>query len=152
MTQKFNLSKKCCRNCGIFKKFVNNTHFRRKRSHPIKKHPSNFSNFDIPLAWLKKDKQIIDEYIELGHSRLTNLRMKKFNSENKYFIAHLCITREETSSTKSSITSSGCSLNYIAFKGYQVQSFFYDILCRFIFIQKILWINNPNDPLHAFNY
>lgn len=83
-------------------------------------------------------KKFIDEYIDLGHAKFTPFEMKDLPLQNKYFIPHLCVTREESATTKfrvvfdaSARTSTGYSLNDITFKGYQVQPALFDILCRF---------------------
>lgn len=83
-------------------------------------------------------KNFIDEYISLGHARVIPLTLKNKNSENKYFMPHHCVIREESSSTKLRVvfdagmkTYSNLSLNDIMYKGFTVQPDLFDILCRF---------------------
>lgn len=104
----------------------------RKRLHALEKRlhkdPTLFSDY----------KSFIDEYVSLGHARYVPLALQNSNAENKYFIPHLCVIREESTTTKlrvvfdaSSKSSTNTSLNDITLKGFQVQPELYDILCRF---------------------
>ena len=90
-------------------------------------------------------KKFIDEYIELGHAAYVPLNLTNKNNDNKYFIPHLCVVRESSSTTKlrvvfdaSAKTSTGVSLNDVTLKGYQVQPELFDILCRFRYYQFVL--------------
>ncbi|XP_018575288.1 uncharacterized protein LOC108914070 [Anoplophora glabripennis] len=72
-------------------------------------------------------KDFIDEYIALGHAKYVPLTMTNSNLENKYFIPHLCVIRELSTTTKLRVvfdasckSSSGYSLNDVTLKGFQV--------------------------------
>lgn len=87
--------------------------------------------------YLREYKKLIDEYISLGHARIIPLTLTKSQLEPKYFLPHHAVLREASVSTKLRVvfdascrTSSGYALNNLMFKGYQVQSDLYDILCR----------------------
>ncbi|XP_048524259.1 uncharacterized protein LOC125505138 [Dendroctonus ponderosae] len=87
---------------------------------------------------LSRYKQFIDEYISLGHGKYVALSQKNELNENKYFIPHHCVIREDSLTTKLRVvfdasmkSSNGVSLNNIMLKGFPVQPDLYDILCRF---------------------
>lgn len=83
-------------------------------------------------------KAFIDEYVSLGHGKYVPLSLVNELGENKYFIPHHCIIRDDHTTTKLRVvfdasmkSTSGASLNDIMFKGYQVQPELFDIICRF---------------------
>ncbi|XP_066153587.1 uncharacterized protein [Euwallacea fornicatus] len=83
-------------------------------------------------------KKFLEEYVSLGHARYVPLTKTNERGDRKYFIPHLCVTREASTSTKlrvvfdaSAKSSTRYSLNDICHKGFQVQPDLYDILCRF---------------------
>lgn len=45
-------------------------------------------------------KQFIKEYISLVHTKYVLVHLKNEKEENKYYIPHLCVTREESKTTK----------------------------------------------------
>ncbi|XP_057662504.1 uncharacterized protein LOC130897587 [Diorhabda carinulata] len=83
-------------------------------------------------------KKFIHEYLSLGHAKYVPLSSQNSRCENKYFIPHLPVYRQDRVTTKLRVvfdasckTNSGYSLNDICLKGYQTQPNLYDILCRF---------------------
>ncbi|XP_057660737.1 uncharacterized protein LOC130896573 [Diorhabda carinulata] len=72
------------------------------------------------------------------HAKYVPLSSQNSRCENKYFIPHLPVYRQDRVTTKLRVvfdasckTSSGYALNEICLKGYQTQPNLYDILCRF---------------------
>lgn len=93
---------------------------------------TNYSNF-------------IDDYVELNHAKFVPLELQNNNFENKYFLPHHCVIKENSISTKlrvvfdgSATSSSGYSLNDLTLKGYQVQPELFDILSRFRLFTYVL--------------
>lgn len=85
-----------------------------------------------------KYKEFIDEYVSLNHAKYVPLELQNHNLENKYFFPHLCVLRENSTTTKLRVvfdgsmkTSTGYSLNDVMLKGYTVQPNLFDIICRF---------------------
>lgn len=83
-------------------------------------------------------KEVMNEYLELKHAKLVPLCPLTENNENKYFLPHFAVVREESISTKVRVvfdasvrTSTGFSLNDVMLKGFQVQPNLFDILLRF---------------------
>ncbi|KAJ8976397.1 hypothetical protein NQ317_003947 [Molorchus minor] len=90
-------------------------------------------------------KGFIDEYVALSHGKFVPLELTNNKLENKYFLPHHCVIREESATTKLRVvfdasmkTSTGCSLNDIMHKGYTVQPELVDILCRFRLFKFVL--------------
>lgn len=88
-------------------------------------------------------KELIDEYITLGHGKY--IEMQEEEKKNRVFLPHHCVIRDDAPSTKlrvvfdaSSKTSTGLSLNDLMLKGYPVQPDLFDILCRFRFYRYVL--------------
>lgn len=93
----------------------------------------------------KKDKQLffkyksfIDEYLKKGYGRYIPLELQNEYNENKYYIPHHCVLRENNATTKLRVvydasckSSTNISLNDITLKGFTVQPELYDILNRF---------------------
>lgn len=93
-------------------------------------------------------KEFIDEYVALNHARYVPLSLKNANGDNKYFIPHHCVIREDKTTTRlrvvfdaSSKSSSGYSLNDITLKGYQTQPDLMDILMRFRSFEYVLVVD-----------
>lgn len=83
-------------------------------------------------------KEFISDYVSLDHARYVPLSLLNDLSENKYFLAHHCVLKEESLTTKLRVvfdgsmkTSTGTSLNDIMLKGYTVQPDLFSILLRF---------------------
>jgi hypothetical protein len=83
-------------------------------------------------------KNFIDEYVSLGHARYVPLQFKNDLGENKYFLPHHCVIRDEAPTTKLRVvfdasmkSSTGVSLNDVMLKGPSVQPELFDILVRF---------------------
>lgn len=83
-------------------------------------------------------KQILEDYITLGHAKIVPLSLLSPVSSHKYFVPHLCVVRNQSSSTKlrivfdfSSKTSNSLSLNDITLTGPRVQPELFDTLIRF---------------------
>ncbi|XP_072401151.1 uncharacterized protein [Diabrotica undecimpunctata] len=83
-------------------------------------------------------KDFIQEYLSLGHAKVVPLTLTNPMSDNKYFIPHHCIIREEKLTNKLRVvfdcsmkTSSGVSLNDIMLKGYKTQPELIDTLINF---------------------
>lgn len=90
-------------------------------------------------------KKFIDEYISLGHAQVIPLSLKNIHGQNKYFLPHHSVIREQSTSTKLRVvfdgsmkSSSGLSLNDTMYKGYIVQPDLYDILLRFRSLKFVL--------------
>lgn len=90
-------------------------------------------------------KEFIHEYISLNHGNYVPLSLTNSNNENKYFLPHHCVFKEDSSSTKLRVvfdasmkTTSGISLNDIFLKGYTVQPELFDIICRFRLFKFVL--------------
>lgn len=120
-------------------KLGNSLYLAQKRFKNLEKRFEKDNNLRIEY------KKFMDEYIELGHGKIVPLLSKKSEIEQKYFIPHLCVIRDESISTKfrvvfdaSAKSSSGYSLNDITYKGFQVQPPLYDILCRFRVYKYVL--------------
>lgn len=83
-------------------------------------------------------KKFIDDYLDKDYATIVPLKLENAFSQNKYFLPHHCVIREESKSTKLRVvldasmkTTTGYSLNDIVLKGFQVQPELYDILLRF---------------------
>ncbi|XP_072379162.1 uncharacterized protein [Diabrotica undecimpunctata] len=83
-------------------------------------------------------KSFISEYLFLEHARIVPLSLTNENLENKYFLPHHCVVKEESLTTKLRVvfdgsmkSSSSCSLNDILLKGPTLQPELFDILLRF---------------------
>jgi Pao retrotransposon peptidase/Family of unknown function (DUF5641)/Protein of unknown function (DUF1759)/Putative peptidase (DUF1758)/Integrase core domain/Integrase zinc binding domain/Reverse transcriptase (RNA-dependent DNA polymerase) len=94
--------------------------------------------FEKNLELFNEYKNFINTYIQMDHARYVPLKLQNSLHENKYFIPHLCVIRENSVSTRLRVvfdascpTTSGLSLNDITLKGYQIQPELFDILCRF---------------------
>lgn len=90
-------------------------------------------------------KAFIDEYLALGHCKIVPLERLTRNGDNKYFLPHHCVIRENSSTTKlrvvfdgSAPSSSGISLNDVTLKGFQVQPDLFDILSRFRLFKYVI--------------
>lgn len=82
-------------------------------------------------------KNVLLEYLQLGHGKLIPVSLQTPQFDNTYFVPHLCVVKENSSSTKlrivfdySSKSSSQVSLN-ISLKGPKDQPELLDILVRF---------------------
>ncbi|XP_072401584.1 uncharacterized protein [Diabrotica undecimpunctata] len=83
-------------------------------------------------------KSFISEYLFLEHARIVPLSLTNENLENKYFLPHHCVVKEESLTTKLRVvfdgsmkSSSSYSLNDILLKGPTLQPELFDILLRF---------------------
>lgn len=87
-------------------------------------------------ALLTEYKKQLYEYIELGQAKIVPLELTNNFQENKYFVPHLCVLKEDSATTKVRVvfdfsckTTSSLSLNDITLKSPQVQPELFDILC-----------------------
>ncbi|XP_072400345.1 uncharacterized protein [Diabrotica undecimpunctata] len=93
----------------------------------------------VKHSFLKEEyRKILMEYIELGHGREVPLALCSSKFENKYFVPHLAVVRDQSSTTKmrvvfdfSAKTTSALSLNDITLRGPKVQPELFEILTRF---------------------
>ncbi|XP_072392197.1 uncharacterized protein [Diabrotica undecimpunctata] len=83
-------------------------------------------------------KAFINEYVSLGHAKKVPLSLTNVHLENKYFLPHHSVIKEESLTTKLRVvfdgsmkSSSGYSLNDILLKGKTLQPELFDILLRF---------------------
>lgn len=83
-------------------------------------------------------RKLLFEYVKLGHGKFVPLTLQTSELNHKYFVPHLCVLKESSTSTKvrivfdySSKSSSLVSLNDISLKGPRVQPELLDILIRF---------------------
>lgn len=103
----------------------------------------------------QKYTDFINGYVFLNHAKFLPLTLKNNKGENKYFMPHHAVIREDSETTKLRVvfdasmnTTSGVSLNSILLKGFTVQLELFDIICRFRLyqyvaiadIQKMLYI------------
>ncbi|XP_072400905.1 uncharacterized protein [Diabrotica undecimpunctata] len=83
-------------------------------------------------------KAFINEYVSLGHAKKVPLSLTNVHLENKYFLPHHSVIKEESLTIKLRVvfdgsmkSSSGYSLNDILLKGKTLQPELFDILLRF---------------------
>lgn len=89
-------------------------------------------------------KEFINEYIQLNHAKTVPLTLQNEIGENKYFMPHHAVIREDSETTRLRVvfdasmkTTTGISLNNILLKGYTVQPELFDILNRFRLYQFV---------------
>lgn len=111
----------------------------KKRFLSLEKKFSN--NKDLFLEY----KKFMREYLEKNYAEKVPLKLENEFSENKYFIPHHCVIREESCSTKLRVvldasmkTTTGYSLNDVMLKGFTLQPELFDILCRFRLFKYVL--------------
>lgn len=83
-------------------------------------------------------KDFIKEYLSLNHAKVVPLTFFNEKGDNKYFLPHHCVIRNDSLTTKLRVvfdgsmnSSTGVSLNNILLKGYTTQPDLFDILIRF---------------------